>query len=407
MSNHFNSSITIIGAGASGLFTSILLAKKGYKVTIFEKNIKAGRKIVASGNGRCNITNKDLSYRNFHSTNSDFFKYAISNMPYKKIEKIFFDMGLLFNKDDSNRVYPMSLQSSCVRDILVNEALKCGVIFQYDSFVTKVIYKNNLFEISIKDKKYLSKYLIVSTGSPAMEKLGSCSSGYDIAKSFNHKIIKPFASLVQVKSDDKLIYSLSGVKIKANVSLYINNKFINKVYGDILFTKYGLSGNSIIDLSRDISKNIGKKIYVDMNILPNIDKNILKDILIKRKTLLKDKDTIYLLQSIINTKIIKFIYTKLNIKQNSIKDISLKDIDNMIALIYSLKVNIIDTNGIQNAEVVAGGVDVKDINRYTMQSNLQKNLYFCGEILDVDGSCGGYNFHWAWSSGYVLTNSFK
>jgi predicted Rossmann fold flavoprotein len=330
-------------------------------------------------------------------------------MPYEKIKNYFSSFFFDIAKGDGTKVYPMSMQSSSVRDVLYNEALSLGVKFEFEQEVLSTIKRKNIFEVNTTIQSYKSTYLIVSTGSTAMKKLGSCDSGYSFAKSFGHKIIPTYPSLVQLKSDDKSIYNLSGVKIKSNIQLYINNKFIQKEYADILFTKYGVSGNGILTLSRASSKAIldKQKVYLMVDILPNISKNDIYELLITRKQLLKNKKINFLLESIINTKMINFIYNKANIKVDTIYKLTTKDIDNIVYILKNIKIPISSTNGEQNAEICAGGVDVEEVNDKTMMSKKISNLYFCGEVLDVDGSCGGYNFHWAWSSASVCANSFK
>ena len=401
--------IIIIGAGASGLFCSILLQKKNYQVTLIEKNSKAGRKILASGNGKCNITNENLKYNNFNSnSNSEFFKYAISQMPYEKIKKYFSSIGLEIINGEGTRMYPMSQQASSVRDILYNEAVSLGVKFIFEEEVVKTTKIKKLFEIKTNQNSYKSSYLIITTGSLAMKKLGSSNSGHNFAKTFGHKIVEPYASLVQLKSNDKSIYSLSGVKIKSNIKLLINNKLRQEENADILFTKYGVSGNAILDLSRLASKSLinKQKVDIQVDIMPNISKDDLLILLKHRQVILKEKDVNFLLESIINTKLINFIYKKSNIKVNKISQLNKNDLSNISFVIKNIKINISDTNGLENAEVSAGGIDVNEIDNKTMQSKKVNNLYFCGEVLDVDGNCGGYNFHWAWSSASACANSF-
>ena len=168
-----NNTINIIGAGASGLLSSIILAKKGFNVTIFEKNSKAGRKILATGNGKCNISNQNLSYDNFFSTKKDFPYYTLSIFDTKKFESFFLNIGLNIINDNGTKLYPMSLQASSVVDILYNEAKIHGVNFVFDSFIKDIKYNKALFEFKIENKLYKSKKLIVATGSAAMKKLGS------------------------------------------------------------------------------------------------------------------------------------------------------------------------------------------------------------------------------------------
>ena len=406
-----NKNISILGAGASGLLSSIILAKKGFNVTVFEKNTKAGRKILATGNGKCNISNQNLSLKNFHSSEINFPSFAIENFPYNKFEEFFNNLGLLLVQGSGTKVYPLSLQASSVSDILYSEALRYGVIFKFEEFIENIKYQNNTYLIQSSTKQYKSNILIIASGSAAMKKLGSSSSGYDIAKKFKHNIIKPYPSLVQLISDDKSIFKLSGVKTTSLVKLYVNNKFVEEQSGDILFTNYGLSGNTILDLSKQASFSLQKekKVLIHIDILPNMDKKYLFKLFNQRKELLKNKEIKFLLESLINKKLIPFILQKAYIDKNIIyiKQLSNNDLNNIIYHIKNIKVNIYDTKGFDSAEVVSGGIDVKDICNKTMRSKIQKNLYFCGEVLDVDGACGGYNLHWAWASAYIMAQSIN
>ena len=389
------------------MFSSIFLAKKGYRVTIIEKNTKAGRKILASGNGKCNITNKNLSIEHFNTfSNKNFINYSLENMSYSTIKDLFEQIGLLFDKGNSSKKYPMSMQASSVSEILYDTAKHYGVQFVFNEEVTNIDYKNNEYELN---NKYHCRYLILANGSKAMQKLGSSQSGYNFAKQFKHSITQLLPSLVQLKSNDKSIFSLSGVKINSSVSLLVNKKVIKTVHGDILFTKYGLSGNTILEISRKAAIAINKKenIYIHIDILPEYSNKKLLELLTKRKHILKNKDISFLLKSIINYKMIKYIYKQANIKYENINNLSKQDISNIVHCIKNINISVFDTNGFENAEVVAGGIDLSEVNEKTMESKLQKKLFFCGEILDVDGDCGGYNFHWAWSSAYTLANSFK
>ncbi|HIP12799.1 MAG TPA: NAD(P)/FAD-dependent oxidoreductase [Arcobacter sp.] len=406
-----NKNISIIGAGASGLLSSVILAKKGFNVTVFEKNTKAGRKILATGNGKCNISNENLSMDNFHSSSKDFPTYAINTFTYKKFEEFFNNLGLLLLKGSGTKVYPLSLQASSVSDILYSEALRYGVKFIFNSYIEDIKSQNNIYIIKSNNDTYKCSKLIIASGSSAMKKLGSTSSGYDVAKQYKHKIIEPFASLVQLTSKDNSIYRLSGVKTNSLVKLYVNNKFVEEKSGDILFTNYGLSGNTILDLSRNASYSLqkNKKIQIHIDILPNMSNEYLVNLFNQRKELLKTKEINFLLESLINKKFIPYILNKAYLDRNKIyiNQLSKNDISNVINQIKNIKVDINDTKGFDSAEVVAGGIDVRDIDNKTMQSKLQKNLYFCGEVLDVDGACGGYNLHWAWASAFVMSQSIN
>ena len=371
--------IAIIGAGASGLLASIFLAKKNHHVTIFEKNNKIGKKLLATGNGRCNVTNENISLNNFYShSNISLIKPILENFNYKKCKDFFNSIGVEFVNNEIGRVYPMSQN--------------------LNTKIEKINYDGQYYIIN--NKKY--DKLIIATGSTAMPKLGGDTSGYNFAKQFNHNIIDPFASLVQLVSDDKNLDMISGVKIDG----VVENK-----QGDILFTKYGLSGSAILDISREISYKLQheKSVKVTVDILPAFSKNKLVDMLLHRAKTLATRDIYHWLDGIVNKKLSRYIIIASKIPENikSAQFLNRKDILKIVHTIKNLEFNIIDTKGFETCEVCAGGVTLEDINLHTMESKLQKNLYFIGEVLDVDGDCGGYNLHFAWASGYTLAQNLR
>jgi predicted Rossmann fold flavoprotein len=238
-----------------------------------------------------------------------------------------------------------------------------------------------------------------------MKKLGASDSGYLLAKSLKHKITPILPSLVQLKSSNKNLDIITGVKIEGDIKL--NNKKLQ--YGDFLFTKYGLSGSAILDISRQISFKVleKKEISLTIDLLPQMDKNILINILSKELKKNPNKDLILWLNGLINKKLAKYIILNSKIPTNIkyIKFLSPTHIKKVVDMIKNLPFIIIDTQGFESCEVCAGGVDTKDINSKTMESKIQKGLYFIGEVLDVDGDCGGYNLHWAWGSGFLATQA--
>ena len=391
--------IAIIGAGASGLLASIFLAKKNHHVTIFEKNNKVGKKLLATGNGRCNVTNENISLNNFYShSNISLIKPILENFNYKKCKDFFNSIGVEFVNNKIGRVYPMSQNSSSIVDSLEYEALHNNVTINLNTKIEKINYDGQYYIIN--NKKY--DKLIIATGSTAMPKLGGDTSGYNFAKQFNHNIIDPFASLVQLVSDNKNLDMISGVKIDGS----IGNK-----QGDILFTKYGLSGSAILDISREISYKLQheKSVKVTVDILPAFSKNKLVDMLLHRAKTLATRDIYHWLDGIVNKKLSRYIIIASKIPDNikSAQFLNRKDILKIVHTIKNLEFNIIDTKGFETCEVCAGGVTLEDINLHTMESKLQKNLYFIGEVLDVDGDCGGYNLHFAWASGYTLAQNLR
>jgi predicted Rossmann fold flavoprotein len=379
--------IAIIGAGASGLIAGITASLNGHNVTIYEKNNKIGKKILATGNGRCNITNSNIKIENFHSNNINLVENILNNFNLKDTLNFFKSIGLLtVEGEKSNRLYPMSLQASSVVSLLEEKAKSLNIQIKLSSHITKVSY-NNIFTLIINNNlEYNYDNIILATGSLAQPKLGGCKDGINIAKQFKHNIIPISASLVQLVSDSNILQEISGVKFIGKATLLINKEKVTSAIGDILFTKYGLSGSAILEISREVAIELQKKnlVEVSIDLFPNFTKLQLQNIL---------NDDINL-KGIINQKLIPYI---LRLSQNNYSKIP--------NIVKNLNFNIVNTKGFDFCEVVAGGVDMDSIDSNTMQSLKREGLYFCGEVLDVDGDCGGFNLQWAWSSGYLAGNS--
>ena len=392
--------IAIIGAGASGMFASILLSSNDFEVTIFEKNNKVGKKLLATGNGRCNITNQDIKLSNFYSnSNISLIKDTIEDFNYSYCKEFFSKIGIEFKNGQSTRMYPLSLSSSSVVDILEYESLKEGTNIELNTEITDIQYSKNKYILN-KSRKF--DKLIIASGSIAMPKLGSSESGYQFAKKFKHKIISPIPSLVQLVSDKKNLDVVSGVKIEA---------VIDKKRGDFLFTKYGVSGSLILDISRRVSKELqsSKSTKITVDTMPDFSYDKLVELLTTRMKTLKDKELNLWLDGIMNKKLSKFIILNSNIASHIkyAKFLTPADIKKIVKTIKNLEFTITDTKGFETCEVCAGGVELSEINLKNMESKYQKDLYFIGEVLDVDGDCGGYNLHWAWSSAHSLAVNMK
>jgi predicted Rossmann fold flavoprotein len=388
--------VAIIGGGASGLIASIVASRRGHKVTLFEKSKKLGRKILATGNGRCNITNQNISIENYHSSQLSFVKVVLKQFGSNEAKKFFSELGLeMVEEGDKGRLYPMSLQASSVVDFLEDEINSLGVNVVLD-FEVKELKKNG-DRFSIDNRLFDS--VLNSCGSLAMPSLGSSDSGYRLVRDFGHQIVKPFASLVQLTSEDESIKEASGVKLNASIEVIVENEIKTSVIGDLLFTNYGLSGSAILDISRVVSSAISKKqdIYLVVDLLPDLSIDSIKALLKKRQNL--DKPIELLLNGLIHKKLIKIILKEANL-QLEIK-LNSKTINKISYAIKNLKVKVNGTKGVKSCEVMAGGIKTHDIDPKTMESKLTKGLFFSGEVLDVDGDCGGFNLHFAWASGYI------
>jgi len=357
-------------------------------------------------NGRCNITNKNISTSNFHTQNPKFLNQTLSRFTLATCRDFFGELGIDLVEGERGRLYPRSLQSSSVVNQLFFEAKRLGVKFELETKIQKITKQNDIFLLHVEDKKPLHvKNLIIATGSKAMPNLGGDESGYEFAKSLGHCIVKTHPSLVQLVTKEDL-KAVAGVKQKAGVKLFVDSELKLELEGDFLFTNYGVSGSVILDISRVASWGVlhKKDVVLAVDLFPEFSKESLKNILKKRLKFAYEKSVPLWLDGFMNFKLASYFARKLKLEDTN--KLNQKDLTRLVFELKNFKLHVEDTKGFKSAEVVAGGVCTKEVNPQTLESKLSKNLYFCGEVLDVDGDCGGYNLHWAWASGYVVGMSF-
>lgn len=402
------SRVAIIGAGASGLVCAIEAARKGLHVTLFEKNGKVGRKILATGNGKCNISNEKISLERYHGASVGFAKEALRRFDTFTCKAFFRSLGLEMREGEEGRLYPMSHQASSVVDMLLHEVRSLYVSIVLESEVSKIEKKGAEFILHVNAQTHVFDACVIATGSVAMPTLGSSGSGYAFAKSLGHSVIEPYPSLVQFVCDEPHLKEVSGVKMDANVELYIANQKCQSVQGDLLFTAYGLSGSAILDLSRKASHALvhDESVHVVLDLLPMLSREALTSLLQKRLSVAKDKSLSLWLEGMIPKKLAHFIIE--NTRLTHIKEAStlgVKEIKKIVFALKALRLHVKATKGFESAEVCAGGVDVSELDAKNLMSKKIANLYFCGEVLDIDGDCGGFNLHFAWASGYLVGQS--
>ena len=384
------SKIGIIGGGYSGVIASIY-ASRNNEVTILERNNSLLKKLLLTGNGRCNYFNSVMSLDKFHSYSKDKIEEIITIDNIEELDNFYTNLGLI-PKIKNGYYYPYSNQASSVRDLLINKLNELKVNVKNDYLVEKIEYKNNKFIIN--DEWEFDK-IIVSTGGKAYPKTGSDGSGYELLKSLNHNITKVSPSLVQITSSNKYLKDLSGVRCEATLSLFDNNKKIKEEKGELQFTDYGISGICTFNLSSYLRDGINDK-YILVNFMPiNISEfNIFMS---------SSYNSIFeRLEGILNYKLIKVILKLSNIKENDKwNNISSKQKEDLINNLYNYKINITGTRSFDNSQVCAGGLSLKEINTKTMESKLINNLYITGEVLDLDGECRGYNLTLCFITGFI------
>ncbi len=394
-------SLAIIGAGASGLVAAIVAVRAGVEVKIFEKNSRIGKKILATGNGRCNISNQSIQTSNYHGQNPRFVNVAIDRFNTHICKKFFSEIGVEFTKGQKGRLYPKSLQSLSVVEQLVYECKRQGVDISLNQEVLSITKEGEKFALHVEGKKEYANFVLISTGGLAMPSLGANESGYRFAKSFGHTIIPTFASLVQLETKESF-KSISGVKIEGDIEVLQGREIVAQASGDILFTNYGISGSAVLDISRVVSRILQNSNEVDIKLdfMKEYSKEQLKNFLLKRAKNSNRKSISLWLNGFINSKLASFLAK--NLKVQNADDLNTKDIVNLVYKLKNFKATILKTRGFKSAEVTVGGVKTDEINPKTFESKLQEGLYFSGEVLDIDADCGGYNLHWAWASGYSV-----
>ena len=384
--------IAIIGAGASGIFCSILCAKKGYIIDVFEQNTKCAKKILVSGNGRCNITNTTVSQNNYFCDNFNFVKHALELFSFTDFQKFCSSIGLELDIKNDGKVYPLSNEAKSVAGLLENYARSLGVNFHTD---TKITHISTLFE------KYDA--VVVASGSQAASHLGGNTDGQKFASEFGHTIVPNYPSLVQLELNSKSHEKMSGAKVDGVVTLLVNSKAVENVAGDILFTNYGVSGFAVLDISQKASQSLlhYQAVDISVNLLPKYTSQSLSAYIMKLAQIHPSLSFLDLLHGLLPLKIAKTLLDTLELSYTSkVSTINTKLSKKIANQILNWRFEVKDTHGFRHAEVAGGGVDTSEINPLTMESLKQKNLYFIGEVLDVVGARGGFNFTWAWASAF-------
>lgn len=404
--------VIIVGGGAAGIMAAILAHDVGIDIALVEGTDRVGKKLLTTGNGRCNITNRYIEDNRYHSENPEFFKQALKAFTVSDTINFFSSIGLPLITLDEGKMYPMSLQASSVLDIM-RLALEDRNIPVYLNSRIKTIRKNKSgfrLEASTGESFDCSKVILACGGKTAAA-TGSDGSGYTLARALGHSIITPIPALVQLKLDYKNLKALSGVKINGIAEMYVDGDLKRREFGEVLFTDYGISGPPILQLSRTASHALStdKEVIIKVNIMYTMKDEELENFFETHFALFSHRSLHDSLIGIINKKLIPILLKEAGITDihKACWDLEYKEKKKLYKLLNYWEFKVIDTNSFSNAQVTAGGVNTKEVNSETMESKLVPNLYFAGELLDVDGDCGGFNLQWAWSSAYSATKALS
>ena len=403
--------IAIIGAGAAGIMAGITAKRlnKNIQIDLFDANKGIGKKILASGNGRCNISNSSITSKNYIGENPDFVNFALKEFDFKAFEKFCKSIGLLLDVKESCKVYPLSNEAKSVTNLLEMALNELGVNIYLESFVRDIEKVDEKFNIKLDETEYKGyDKVLISNGLGAAPQLNANESGLEFASKFGHSYNLTYPSLVGLKTDNTYNGKLQGVKKECNVSLFVNNNLEQEIFGDVLFTSYGVSGFAILDISQLAVLNLSsyQDVKIAINFFPKINKNDLADQIQSLLKTVPNQRVVDILTGMVSNKIAPVLLEicKINIDIKA-SEINAKQIKAIAYQLNSWKMKIVDTQGFGHAEASGGGVRTIEVDNRTYESKLVKNLFFAGEVLDIVGNRGGFNLHFAWASGYLVGKS--
>ena len=395
--------IGIIGAGASGMAAAIEAAKNPQvQVLLMERQARVGKKLSATGNGRCNLTNLHAAEGGFHGEDSGFSAFALKKYDVNSTLEWFRNLGLYTVAESSGRVYPYSDQANSVVDVLRFALEKPNIQLLTGFEVTKVRKTDTGFRVDSAEETVFCDRLIVACGGLAGTKLGGGMFGYRFLRGFGHSCTKLRPTLVQLKSNWSGCAALKGVRANCHAAIYRNGTLHSESTGELQLTEHGLSGPVMFEISRDACQG-GGEWYCRLDFLPDMEEAHLYQELLRRKETGWNAEE--LLTGILHNRLGRVLTQCSGVKGTwKIADMTEEELTAVCKTVKSLEVTLTEPMGMDAAQVTAGGSVTAEFDPTTMESRLVPGLYACGEVLDVDGDCGGYNLQWAWSSGRLAGN---
>ena len=390
--------IGIIGGGASGMAAALTAAENpNAQVILFERQARLGRKLQATGNGRCNLTNMNINEENYHGEDAAFARNALAAFPPEVTLEWFRSMGLVTVAESSGKVYPYSDQANSVVDVL-RFALEKPNITVYTGFeVQKLTKTEKGFSVTDGEQTFLCDKLIIACGGLAGTKLGGTMSGYKFLNKFGHKSTRLRPALVQLKSGWPGVTSLKGVRANCRVTIFQDGRSYAESTGELQFTEYGISGPVVFEVSRDVCYGAGSW-TARMDFIPQMSEpELLRELQRRRCTDLPVEE---LLTGILHNRLGRVLAKDAGIgNTGKVAQLQDEELQAVCRVVKSFEISLTEPMGMDSAQVTAGGILTRDFDPETMESRILPGLYACGEVLDIDGDCGGYNLQWAWSSG--------
>lgn len=390
--------IAIIGGGAAGLMAAYAASRTNENtVILYERQARVGRKLLATGNGRCNLTNLNADVTHYHGQNPGFVRSALDALSVSDTLALFADLGLLTVEGEGGRMYPLSDSANSVLDVLRFAIDRENVTVRAGEPVQSVQRTKKGFLVTTESGKDFADQVIVACGGCAGSKIGGVSDGYTILQSLGHSRTALHPALTQITSDSPYPRSLKGVRAQAALKLERKGTTVAENRGEVQFTEKGISGIAVFELSREVST--GGPCEVALDFLPDYTVIEIYELLARRVETLPQLSTEDLFTGILHNKLGRTICRAAGVSAEHIGALTGKDLSKCAKTCKDFRLNAVGTGGFDTAQVTAGGIKTSEFDPHTMESRLVPGLYACGEVLDIDGDCGGYNLQWAWSSG--------
>ncbi len=396
--------ILVIGGGAAGLMAAITAARTGCSVLILEHKDRVGKKILSTGNGKCNYTNALQGVSYYRGDDPAFVLPVFEQFGFEETIAFFEEIGV-YPKVKNGYYYPASEQAASVLEVLRMEADHQKVTIVTEQEMTGLCQTKNGFRIDAGSNAFFAKKIIFATGLLAAPKTGSDGSVFPYIEALGHHFTDIVPALVALKGKQSFFKALAGIRAEILIKIYINGQQITAEQGELQLTDYGISGIPVFQVSRYATKALKKKqnVHALIDFLPNLSFDEAKDLLQKRfRDYAYQKTASESMIGLFNKKLADVLLKEAGIELHCpARAVSEKQLKRLLEQIKAFRVDITGSNSFEQAQVCAGGVDTREINNQTLESCLISGIYFAGELIDIDGICGGYNLQWAWSSGHV------
>lgn len=395
--------IAVIGAGAAGMMAAIYAARAGAQVTVYERNDRVGKKILATGNGKCNFSNEHMGSEWYYGSGRMLIDKVYRVFGLQETKDFFEKLGMRI-KDRNGYLYPASEQASTVLDVLRYEMMRLPIDIHTNQQVTEIRKQNGGFQVETTDhRKAYYDAVILACGGKAAPKTGSDGQGFRLAKQLGHKIVPTVPALVALRCKENFYKQIAGVRCDAGLTLRVGKQIVRMERGELQITDYGISGIPVFQMSREAAYALLDKkcTTVEIDFMPDYSDNEYDAFWKERWKRQAEQNMEQFVTGIVNKKIGLLLLKLADIKETE-KAAKVPECkrDKLSRLYRIFPVTVKETNSYEQAQVCAGGVDCREVTD-GLESKLVSGLYFAGEMLDVDGICGGYNLQWAWSSGAV------